>query len=225
MILIPEGIFRMGEDDSEERDREPSHLIRLDAYYIDETEVTNGEYAQCVEAGDCRPPASPNASYHASYYGDPAYDDYPVIFVSWYDAEAFCQWRGGRLPSEAEWEKAATGSLDADDPILHSLQHNVGAALHERGELDQAEEWLRLALEGSRRQAGEDHPDTLSTLSLLGSVLREARRLEEAGYVEIRKSFQGRIPRTDYRLTETGRRALKEYLDHMEALIRTTREG
>ncbi len=106
MILIPEGIFRMGEDDSEERDRQPSHLIRLDAYFIDETEVTNGEYAQCEAAGDCRAPASPNASYHSSYYGDPAFDDYPVIFVSWYDAEAFCQWRGGRLPSEAEWEKA-----------------------------------------------------------------------------------------------------------------------
>ena len=107
MILIPEGIFLMGEDESEDRNRQPAHLIRLDAYFIDETEVTNGEYAQCEAAGDCRPPASPNASYHTSYYGDPAFDDYPVIFVSWYDAEAFCQWRGGRLPSEAEWEKAA----------------------------------------------------------------------------------------------------------------------
>jgi formylglycine-generating enzyme required for sulfatase activity len=107
MILIPEGIFLMGDDESEDRDRQPSHLIRLDAYFIDETEVTNGEYAQCEAAGACRPPASPNASYHTSYYGDPAFEDYPVIFVSWYDAEAFCQWRGGRLPSEAEWEKAA----------------------------------------------------------------------------------------------------------------------
>ncbi len=107
MILIPEGIFLMGEDESEDRDRQPAHLIRLDAYYIDETEVTNGEYAQCVAAGECQAPASPNASYHPRYYGDPTYDDYPVIFVSWFDAEAFCQWRGGRLPSEAEWEKAA----------------------------------------------------------------------------------------------------------------------
>ena len=86
MILIPEGIFLMGEDESEDRNRQPAHLIRLDAYFIDETEVTNGEYAQCEAAGDCRPPASPNASYHTSYYGDPAFDDYPVIFVSWYDA-------------------------------------------------------------------------------------------------------------------------------------------
>jgi len=57
-----------------------------------------------------------------------------------------------------------------------------------------------------------------------GNLSVHARRLEEAGYVEIQKSFEGRIPRTDYRLTETGRQALKGYLDHMEALIRRIRE-
>ncbi len=57
-----------------------------------------------------------------------------------------------------------------------------------------------------------------------GNLSVHARRLEEAGYVEIRKSFEGRIPRTDYRLTETGRQALQRYLDHMEALIERIRE-
>ncbi len=57
-----------------------------------------------------------------------------------------------------------------------------------------------------------------------GNLSVHARRLEEAGYVEIRKSFVGRIPRTDYRLTETGRQALQRYLDHMEALIERVRE-
>jgi len=57
-----------------------------------------------------------------------------------------------------------------------------------------------------------------------GNLSVHARRLEEAGYVEIRKSFEGRIPRTDYRLTETGRRALRRYLDHMEALIERVRK-
>ena len=57
-----------------------------------------------------------------------------------------------------------------------------------------------------------------------GNLSVHARRLEEAGYVEIRKSFEGRIPRTDYRLTEAGRQALQRYLDHMEALIERIRE-
>ena len=57
-----------------------------------------------------------------------------------------------------------------------------------------------------------------------GNLSVHARRLEEAGYVEIRKSFEGRIPRTDYRLTKTGRQALQGYLDHMEALIKRVRE-
>jgi DNA-binding MarR family transcriptional regulator len=57
-----------------------------------------------------------------------------------------------------------------------------------------------------------------------GNLSVHARKLEEAGYVECTKSFQGRIPRTDYRLTAAGRRALDRYLDHMEALIQATRE-
>jgi len=57
-----------------------------------------------------------------------------------------------------------------------------------------------------------------------GNLSVHARRLEEAGYVEIQKSFEGRIPRTDYRLTETGRQALQRYLDHMEALIERVRK-
>ena len=57
-----------------------------------------------------------------------------------------------------------------------------------------------------------------------GNLSVHARRLEDAGYVEIQKSFEGRIPRTDYRLTEAGRQALQRYLDHMEALIKRIRE-
>jgi DNA-binding HxlR family transcriptional regulator len=57
-----------------------------------------------------------------------------------------------------------------------------------------------------------------------GNLSVHARKLEEAGYLEIRKTFEGRMPRTDYRLTESGRQALKQYLDHMEALIQRVRE-
>ncbi|MDX1413861.1 MAG: bifunctional serine/threonine-protein kinase/formylglycine-generating enzyme family protein [Candidatus Promineifilaceae bacterium] len=107
MIFIPEGLFLMGNDESENRDEQPSHIVNLGAFYIDETEVSNKDYAQCVADEACRPPVSPNATLHNSYYGDPAFDDFPVIFVNWFDADTYCQWREARLPSEAEWEKAA----------------------------------------------------------------------------------------------------------------------
>ncbi len=106
MLFMPSSSFRMGDDEGEANEG-PSHVVRLDPYYIDETEVTNAQYQLCVDAGACQPPDSPNATFHPAYYGSSAYADFPVIFVSWYKAQAFCEWRGARLPSEAEWERAA----------------------------------------------------------------------------------------------------------------------
>jgi formylglycine-generating enzyme required for sulfatase activity len=118
MLFVPGGVFRMGNDDAE-FDEAPSHLVRLDPYYIDQTEVTNSQYALCVEDEVCRPPDRPSATYHPAYYGDPGFDDYPVIFVSWNHARDFCNWRGARLPSEAEWEKAA--GFDPLQAIKHTF--------------------------------------------------------------------------------------------------------
>ncbi len=106
MRYIPGGRFRMGRDEGDD-DMQPSHRLTLSPYYIDETEVTNRQYRQCVDAGECLLPENLNATYYPNYFNDPIYDEYPVIFVTWYMANNFCQWRGGRLPSEAEWEYAA----------------------------------------------------------------------------------------------------------------------
>lgn len=115
MLYVSGGIFRMGIDDGE-RDEGPSQLVRLSPYFIDETEVTNDQYSQCVAAGVCEPPDRATASYHETYYGDDAFAEYPVIFVSWYDAQTFCEWRQARLPSEAEWEMAA--GFDPEQAII-----------------------------------------------------------------------------------------------------------
>lgn len=107
MIYLPGGVFIMGDDEGESDER-PAHRANLSPFYIDETEVSNREYALCVDDGACAPPDRTSATRYSSYYGNPTYDEYPVIFVSWYDAEQFCDWRGARLPSEAEWEYAAS---------------------------------------------------------------------------------------------------------------------
>jgi formylglycine-generating enzyme required for sulfatase activity len=103
MVYVPASEFTMGGEEGDS-DEQPVHTVYLEAFYIDKYEVTNAQYRECVEAGACNAPAD------TTDYDNADCAQHPVVYVSWDDADTYCRWAGKRLPTEAEWEKAARGT-------------------------------------------------------------------------------------------------------------------
>ena len=122
MVFIPEGPFTMGfkiENDSEwgDMDEEPVHEVTLSAYWMDKYEVTSYDFAEFLNSHQASAgrfieitPSVTVEFVEGKYLSRPELENHPVNRVSWYGADAYCRWKGKRLPTEAEWEKAARGT-------------------------------------------------------------------------------------------------------------------
>jgi formylglycine-generating enzyme required for sulfatase activity len=135
MVWVPDGAYRMGAsagDKAADYDEHPAHTVAVDGFWMDATEVTNAEYARCVNAGACSPPQ------RRDIFDDPAMADHPVLWVTWYQAFNYAKWAGKRLPSEAEWERAArSGTADRFPWGPQYMQHMVNGLRSDGGSTTQ----------------------------------------------------------------------------------------
>ncbi len=135
-VFVKGGKFFMGNDHGQ-YDERPRHKVRVSSFYVSKTEVTYAQFVKFLNAkgnqfqgntkwidlnGKWRTFKCPIYKKNGRFYVKKGFENYPVAFVSWWGAEAFCEWKGGRLPTEAEWEYLARLQFNADSIPIDSLR-------------------------------------------------------------------------------------------------------
>ena len=160
-VPIPGSSFDMGSEDGD-HDETPVHPVDVPAFEMMREEVTNAEYAACVDAGGCTLPEAQSGGCEGMFERG---DDYPVSCATWQQAHEFCTWRDGRLPSEAEWEYAArSGGRDIDYPWGDEQATCVYAIMHD-DDMGGSACGLDLAWEGCNRSPTGDTDQGLCDMS------------------------------------------------------------
>ncbi len=161
-ILIPAGVFQMGIADGKDN---PLHEVQLDAFHIDQYEVTNEQYLEFCRATEHHLPEH----WEKGYSSGPQFPEHPVVGVSWHDARAFAEWAGKRLPTEAEWEYAASGGRD-DLPYPTNDSIDPTHANYSKSEL------------GGPVRVGEYAPNGYNLYDMAGNVVEWVADRYDADY-------------------------------------------
>ncbi len=155
MLLIPAATFTMGSPPGiGEDDERPAHPVRLSAFEIDKTEVTVGQYWACVLARACAAPTADASQTEPHYLNNPAFDNHPVINIPWQEAANYCNWRGQRLPTEAEWEMAAGWDAGRGAKLLWPWGNDPGQADANVGDASAGESMMVGAFPGDHSPNG-----------------------------------------------------------------------
>ena len=154
MVYVPAGQFPMGSEFGL-LDEKPVHVVQLDAFWLDRTEVTNAMYRKCVQAKKCDEPSN------LLHYHDSQYSNHPVVFVSWTNAVTYCSSVDRRLPTEAEWEKAAAWNPVRNEKLVYPWGNEYDCS---KGNFDD-----EIELDSSLMQAGSISCDGYRLTAPVGS--------------------------------------------------------
>jgi formylglycine-generating enzyme required for sulfatase activity len=190
LVYVPASEFKMGSYLPGPYSAEnPQRNIYLDAFWIDQTEVTNGKYMLCVQDGACKPPKGTSSYSREYYFGEDDYADYPVVYVSWTDANYYCTWAERRLPTEAEWEKAARGTDGRTYPWGEE-KPNCTLANYWEYEIKTGQSLNHVGCEYDTTKVGQ-YPSGISPFGILdsvGNVMEWVADWYERDYFEISPS-------------------------------------
>jgi len=217
LIFVKGGSFKMG-DRNCEKDELPRHRVKLSDFYIGKYEVSNIEFAEFLNIKGnqyndhsywintkgiwrdlkCRIFAENN-----KFIVEKRYENHPVNFVSWYGANAYCKWKGGRLPTEAEWEYAAKGGVETHSPIPNTFGSRASLPPPPNNIGDFA--WYSSNSDNKINEVGNKKPNVLGIYDMQGSLWEWCSDWYDAKYyAKSKRKNPQNLDKADYKVLRGG---------------------